>query len=279
MTMNNRVTPRRHRHGQALTPGCVMGPDSPFVSFPPASAQGGAALALRSAVSHGYHFRPALGHSVVPVTPRIGVREWRDLLAAVAAVAAARDLAADPPRPVDRATVCGRARLVAGSDRCGRQSSCFGGAHTGPNPTDRAKAGIKRHVLSDGQGVPLALQITPANVHDTTQALPLLDAIPPIPGPRGRPSHRPLRLQGDRAYGAAANRRGCRHRHVCPQLAAPRQPHGSGLGKTRWVIERTHAWYAQFRRLRVCYEKTLLSTQAFHLVATILIAWNALQRL
>ena len=127
--------------------------------------------------------------------------------------------------------------------------------------------------------MPLALHVTPANVHDTTQALPLLDAIPPIPGPRGRPSHRPLRLQGDRAYGSAANRRGCRQRHVRPQLAAPRQPHGSGLGKTRWVIERTHAWYAQFRRLRVCYEKTQLSTLAFHLVATILIVWNTIQRL
>jgi len=86
-------------------------------------------------------------------------------------------------------------------------------------------------------------------------------------------------LGDDRAYGPAANRRQCRHRLVRPQLAAPRQPHGSGLGKTRWVMERTHAWYAQFRRLRVCYEKTQLSPLAFHLVATILIVWNAIQRL
>ena len=134
-------------------------------------------------------------------------------------------------------------------------------------------------MIADGQGTPLALPLTPANASDTTQALPLLDAIPPIRGRCGRPRKRPERLRGDRAYGSAANRRRCRQRRVKPQLAAPRQPHGSGLGKTRWVIERTHAWYAQFRRLRVCYEKTLLSAHAFHLVATILIVWNAIARL
>jgi transposase len=279
MTMNNRVTLRRDRHGQALTPRYIMGTDCSCVSSTPAPAQGGPALARRSPVSYGHPVRPALWDALVPVTPRIGVREWRDLLATLAAVAGARDLGAGPPHAAGRAAVRRRARLVARRNRFGRQSGRLGGAHTGPNPTDRATAGIKRHVLSDGQGTPLALQITPANVHDTTQALPLLDAIPPTPGPRGRPCQRPLRLQGDRAYGSAANRRGCRRRHVCPQLAAPRQPHGSGLGKTRWVSERTHAWSAQFRRLRVCYERTQLSTLAFHLVATILLVWNAIQRL
>jgi hypothetical protein len=164
----------------------------------------GAALALRSAVSDGHHFRPALRHSLSLAAPRARLRQWRELLAAAAAVADTRDLATDPPCAADRVAGCRRPRSVARRDRCGFQLGCFWGAHTGPNPTDRAKAGIKRHVLSDGQGVPLALQLTPANVHDTTQALPLLEAIPPIPGPRGRPCHRPLRLQGDRAYTSRA---------------------------------------------------------------------------
>ncbi|MFF7923389.1 transposase, partial [Streptomyces mirabilis] len=30
--------------------------------------------------------------------------------------------------------------------------------------------------------------------------------------------------------------------------------HGSGLGKTRWVVERTFAWLHQFKRLRIRYE-------------------------
>lgn len=31
-------------------------------------------------------------------------------------------------------------------------------------------------------------------------------------------------------------------------------PHGSGLGKTRWVVERAFAWLHQFKRLRIRYE-------------------------
>jgi transposase len=33
----------------------------------------------------------------------------------------------------------------------------FGGRQTGPNPTDRAKPGSKRHLICDGQGVPLVV--------------------------------------------------------------------------------------------------------------------------
>ena len=34
--------------------------------------------------------------------------------------------------------------------------STKGGCATGPNPTDRAKLGVKRHVLTDERGVPLS---------------------------------------------------------------------------------------------------------------------------
>ena len=39
------------------------------------------------------------------------------------------------------------------------------GLQTGPNPTDRAKLGSKRHLICDGRGVPLAIQLTGANPH------------------------------------------------------------------------------------------------------------------
>ena len=62
-----------------------------------------------------------------------------------------------------------------------------GGELTGPNPTDRRKKGSKHHVITDAQGIPLATELTGAQRHDSTQMLPLVDAIPPIQGPRGRP--------------------------------------------------------------------------------------------
>ncbi len=51
------------------------------------------------------------------------------------------------------------------------QRAVRGGAHTGPNPTDRAKKGCKRHLITDGQGLPLVAQTGPANRRDE-QALP-----------------------------------------------------------------------------------------------------------
>jgi transposase len=70
-------------------------------------------------------------------------------------------------------------------------ASCFWGRQTGPNSTDRAKLGSKRHLICDGRGVPLAIQLAGANRNDSQQALALIDAIQPLQGERGRPRHRP----------------------------------------------------------------------------------------
>src|SRR6516164_11104747 len=54
----------------------------------------------------------------------------------------------------------------------------YGGSQTGPNPTDRAKRGSKRHLICDGRGVPFAVRLTGANRNDSQEALALVDAIP-----------------------------------------------------------------------------------------------------
>jgi transposase len=114
----------------------------------------------------------------------------------------------------------------------------FGGPQTGPNPTDRAKLGSKRHLICDGNGIPLAVELTAANRHDSRCALPLVDAIPALEGQRGRPRQRPDRVLGDRAYDAEAIRQGLRVRRIEPLLAERNTKHGSGLGRWRWVVER-----------------------------------------
>ncbi|MFE4382251.1 transposase [Streptomyces cyaneofuscatus] len=45
-----------------------------------------------------------------------------------------------------------------------------------------------------------------------------------------------------------------RARDITPKIAQRGAPHGSGLGKTRWVVERTFAWLHQFKRLRIRYK-------------------------
>ena len=154
----------------------------------------------------------------------------------------------------------------------------FWGPQTGPNPTDRAKRGSKRHVICDGQGVPLAIRLTGANSHDSRQALELVDGIPPLLGKRGRPRCRPNSLFGDRAYDAASIRRGLWDRGIRPFLAERNTRHGSGLGQWRWVVERTFAWINQFRRLRIRYEKRADIHEAFLLLSCALICWNFLRR-
>jgi hypothetical protein len=103
-------------------------------------------------------------------------------------------------------------------------------ARTGPNPTDRAKLGSKRHLICDGQGVPLAIQLTGANRNDSQQALSLIDWIRLLQGKRGRPRHRPDCVMGDRGYDAEAIRKGLRGRHIMPFLAKRNTEHGSGCG-------------------------------------------------
>ncbi|GJF25013.1 hypothetical protein SHO565_55770 [Streptomyces sp. HO565] len=45
-----------------------------------------------------------------------------------------------------------------------------------------------------------------------------------------------------------------RARGIAPKIARRGVLHGSGLGKKRWVVERTFAWLHQFKRLRIRYE-------------------------
>src|SRR3954466_1103523 len=48
----------------------------------------------------------------------------------------------------------------------------FGGVEdSGPNPTDRGRPGLKQHVLVDAQGIPLAGDVTPANVPEIKELL------------------------------------------------------------------------------------------------------------
>jgi transposase len=125
----------------------------------------------------------------------------------------------------------------------------------------QAKRGSKRHLICDGHGIPLTIKLTGANCHDSTQALSLLDGIPSLQGPRGRSRCRPGTLLGDRAYDAEYIRYALRARQILPRLAMRNTKHGSGLGRWRWVVERTFAWLNQFRRLR--YEKGQTCTWHF----------------
>ena len=149
-----------------------------------------------------------------------------------------------------------------------------GGTKTGPNPTDRRKLGSKHHLITDANGIPLVVSVTGANRHDVMELIPLTVNIPEVQGKRGRPRSRPERLQGDRAYDSEPARDVLRWLGIKPVIAKRNTEHGSGLGVTRWVVERTISWFHNFRRLRIRWERRDDIHQALLTIAASLICLN-----
>ena len=132
-------------------------------------------------------------------------------------------------------------------------------------------------MIVDATGVPLAALLTAANVPDVNRLLELVDAIPPIAGKPGAPRKRPDAVQGDAGYRSLRHRMCLFIRGVTPIISDHPAVHGSGLGTTRWVVERTLAWLRQFRRLRVRYDRRADIHRAFLSLACALICWRHLK--
>ncbi len=157
-------------------------------------------------------------------------------------------------------------RLVNVGRRWQPYPCSFGGLHTGPSPVDRARAGSKHHLITDAGGIPLAISLTGGQRNDVTQLLPLIDGVGPVAGKPGRPRRRAERLLADRGYDHEKYRRELRRRGVKPLIARRGSEHGSGLGRERWVVERTFAWLHNLRRLRIRYERSAELHLAFMLL-------------
>lgn len=117
-------------------------------------------------------------------------------------------------------------------------------AATGSNPTDRGKAGSKRHLLTDGRGVPLAVVLSGANRHDMKKLAQLLDVVVvERPDPQQLEQHLCL----DRGYDYDSCRQEAQQRgyiaHI-PQkdapIPAPTDPNRHP--PRRWVVEVGHSW-------------------------------------
>ena len=164
---------------------------------------------------------------------------------------------------------------------CGcRLESCAsekGGSATGPSPVDRARNGSKHHLLVDATGIPLAWTLTGGNRNDITQLVPLVERIPPVRGKVGRPRRRPDRVTADRAYDHRPQRRELRRRGITPEIARRKREHGSGLGRYRWVIERTFAWLHQFKRLLVRFDRRADIHEAFLALGCCIVCYRRLK--
>jgi transposase len=100
--------------------------------------------------------------------------------------------------------------------------------------------------------------------------------VPSVRGRVGRPRRRPEQLVADRGYDYTSYRRQLRQRGITPVIARRSTEHGSGLGRYRWVVERTLSWLHQFRRLLVRYERRADIHESFLALACCLICWRRL---
>ena len=130
-------------------------------------------------------------------------------------------------------------------------------------------------MICAGNGVPLAAMTTAANRNDVTKLTELVDSVPPTGRHR---RFRPKALLGDRAYDSAKHRSELRARGIKPRIAKRETEHGSGLGRERWVVERTFSWLHNHRRLARRYERRADIHEAFLTIGCALVCQRYLVR-
>jgi IS5 family transposase len=136
--------------------------------------------------------------------------------------------------------------------------------------------GILIHTLTDGNGMPLSCNTTPANGSEREQVMPLLSSIRVKTNSPGRPRKRVKVLAGDKGYDSKDLRAALRKRGLRPQLPKRVRKTKRNLGRPikmsvpRFQIERCFAWFQRkYRRLVVRWERISACFNAFVSLATI----------
>lgn len=146
------------------------------------------------------------------------------------------------------------------------------GGPRGFDPAKRVK-GRKRHIVTDTQGFPLAVLVHAANIQDNHGAVPLLAALRQT-FPKLRHIFADRVYRGDKlrnavaAFGRWTIEIVTRSEHVGTFKPEPK----------RWVIERTFAWFGRNRRLAKDFERTIASSEAWFLIASVRLLSRRLAR-
>lgn len=135
--------------------------------------------------------------------------------------------------------------------------------------------GVKLSAVVGEEGLPLSVKLASGNIHDLPLALPTLDEIK-----AGRQT-RPGLVLADKGYDsrvlrAALRTRGVKtnipERHYRKRRKRGRPPkYDTELGKTRFTVERTNAWFKGFRRIHFRFDRTLVMFEAWVLLACVVI--------
>jgi transposase len=157
--------------------------------------------------------------------------------------------------------------VVIDSRTCPAAPSCFARGVDG----GKKIRGVKVHIAVEKYGLPLAIDATPANVHDTKGIVPVLRQLAEC-GFQGS-------AIGDLGY------RGERLAKAAAALGIPVRPIARGRDgvfiptEIAWVVERSFSWISRYRRLNTIVERTKEHLLAFVEIAFISILSRRLKRL
>jgi putative transposase len=170
---------------------------------------------------------------------------------------------------------------MAGGGR-GHGQGPFWGDLVGPNPTDRAKVGVKRSILVEADGGPLSAVIAGANVADFKLLEATLDA---IVIERPEPTEEaPQHVCLDKGYDKEPAREVLERHRYTPHIRKIGEEKKDSEGEKRyparrWVVERTLGWLSKCRAILVRYDKKAANYLGLIKVACILLWYRRRHRL
>ncbi|MBC7544218.1 MAG: IS5 family transposase [Candidatus Sericytochromatia bacterium] len=141
---------------------------------------------------------------------------------------------------------------------CAMGKARSGGELIGPNPTDRAKKGVKRSVQVEADGGPISVVVAGANVHDCKLLADTLEVIV-VDRPKTR-----QHLCLDKGYDNPTGHKAVAATTYIPHIRRIGEEKLDTAGQKtnparRWVVERTLAWLSKCRGLLVRYDKKALN--------------------
>jgi transposase len=125
----------------------------------------------------------------------------------------------------------------------------------------------------------LTTEVSAANVNDHTMLEDVLDGVPAVRQPVGRPRKRPGKLHGDKGYDYRSCRTLLARRRITARIARKGIESSTRLGRHRYVIERCLEWVTRFRRLARRYERKASHFTGFLRLACALICYRRAARL
>jgi transposase len=146
-----------------------------------------------------------------------------------------------------------------------RQSTPESGPRAGYDGAKR-KRGSKVHIAVDTLGHLLGLHVTAADEQDRAQVAQLAERVQAVTGASVEVAFVDQGYTGDQPAEAAAA-----HGMQLEVVKLPEAKKGFVLLPRRWVVERSFAWAARFRRLARDYERLPATLAGFHFLAFVIL--------